>query len=366
MTRRAVLITGGTLNLGFEAARTIALGHYPGSKEDPDKYLLVLLSRTDKNNAADAINKQAAAAGKPHRAVFRRLDLADLQGVRQFGRTWAEGVAAGNTQDFPPIQTLLLNAGLQFPAELVTVPSSGLEATFAVNHVGHALLFHLLAPYLDAAVSPTGARVVVTSSGTHDPAQKSGVPDAVYTSAEDLAHPPPDMVHVPGRQRYASSKLANVLWTYALARHLQQAGKLAGRDTQKYPGITANAFDPGLIPGTGLLRSGTGVERFLWNNVLPHIMPVLRMAYSTPNVNTAETSGRNLARLAVGPGGSGGEDSTDGIVQGISGKYYEMRRPIPTSKDSYVEAKQEDLWDWTIRYLAKGNAPEEARFREFR
>ncbi|CAK7218282.1 hypothetical protein SBRCBS47491_003457 [Sporothrix bragantina] len=365
MTRRAILITGGTLNLGFEAARAIALGHYPGSKEDPDEYLLVLLSRTDKNNAADVINKQAVAAGKPHRAVFRRLDLSDLQGVRAFGRTWAEGVAAGNTKDFPPIQALLLSAGLQFPAELVTIPSSGLEATFAVNHVGHALLFHLLVPYLDTT-SPTAARVIVTSSGTHDPAQKSGLPDAIYTSAEDLAHPPPDMVNVKGRQRYASSKLANVLWTYALVRHLQQAGKLAGRDTKKSPGITANAFDPGLMPGTGLARAGTGVERFLWNNVLPHIMPVLRMAFSTPNVHTVETSGRNLARLAVGPGGFGDENKTDGIVQGISNKYYEMRKPIPTSKDSYVEAKQEDLWDWTIRYLTKGNAAEEARFREFR
>lgn len=360
MPRTAILITGGTLNLGFEAARAIALGNYPGSKEDKNEYLIVLLARTDKQGAADAINTQARAANKPHRAVFRKLDLSDLDSVRQFGRAWAEGTTAGNTADYPPIHALLLNAGLQFPGALETIPSSGLEATFAVCHVGHALLFHLLAPYLDTS-SPQGARVIVTSSGTHDPAQKSGLPDAVYTSAEDLAHPPPNMVNVKGRQRYASSKLANVLWTYALVDHLQSAGKLGA----KTGGITANAFDPGLMPGTGLARKGTGVERFLWNSVLPRIMPVLRVAISH-NVHTTETSGQNLARLAVGPGGSGDPDKVDGTVEGVSGKYYEIRRPIKTSVDSYDKAKQEDLWDWTIRYLTKGNAAEEARFREFR
>ncbi|CAK7206172.1 hypothetical protein SEUCBS139899_008957 [Sporothrix eucalyptigena] len=363
MTRRAVVITGATLNLGFEAARSIALGTYPGSKEDPDEYLIYILARTD-NKAADAINKEAAAAGKPHRAVFRRLNLSDLTSVREFGTAWAEGVAAGNTRDYPPIQALVLSAGLQFPGALETVESTGLEATFAVNHVGHALLFHLLAPYLDAT-SPTAARVVVVSSGTHDPAQKSGLPDAKYTSAKDLAHPPPDMVNIKGRQRYSSSKLANVLWTYALVRHLKEAGKLTGKDTSK-GGIAANAFDPGLMPGSGLARKGTGIEQFLWNHVLPHIKPLLRLAFGTPNVHTTETSGRNLARLAVGPGGSGDPDLTDGLVQGVSGKYYEIRRPIKSSVDSYDEAKQEDLWDWTIRYLTKGNASEEARFRAFR
>ncbi|KJR84957.1 short-chain dehydrogenase [Sporothrix schenckii 1099-18] len=360
MPRTAIIITGGTLNLGFEAARAIATGHYPDSKDDHNEYLLVLLARTDKTNASDTINQQARAAKLPHRAVFRRLDLSDLANVRQFGRTWADGTAAGNTADFPPIHALLLNAGLQFPGALETIPSSGLEATFAVCHVGHALLFHLLVPFLDAA-SSDGARVLVTSSGTHDPAQKSGLPDAVYTSAEDLAHPPPDMVHVKGRQRYASSKLANVLWTYALVDHLERAGRLGA----KVGGVTANAFDPGLMPGTGLTRRGTGVERFLWHNVLPRIRPVLRVLVS-PNIHTAEASGRNLARLAVGPGGSGDPDRVDGTVLGVSGKYYEIRRPIPSSTDSYDKAKQEDLWDWTIKYLSKGDAAEEARFREFR
>lgn len=125
------------------------------------------------------------------------LDLADTNNVRAYAKEWA-------SKNWPPIQALLLNAGLQFPAELHKT-AEGLEATFAINHVGHALLFHLLCPFL----APS-ARVVVTSSGTHDPAQKTGLPDAVYNTAEELAHPPASTINDPGRKRYSSSKLANI------------------------------------------------------------------------------------------------------------------------------------------------------------
>ncbi|RYP72449.1 hypothetical protein DL771_004244 [Monosporascus sp. 5C6A] len=88
--------------------------------------------------------------------------------------------------------------GLRFPGD-TTRTRDGLEATLGINQVGHALLFHLLASRL----APGGARVVLTSSGTHDPAQKSGLPDAEYDAAEELA--------LSERQRYATSKVVNLL-----------------------------------------------------------------------------------------------------------------------------------------------------------
>ncbi|KAJ6447300.1 dehydrogenase reductase protein [Purpureocillium lavendulum] len=305
---RSIIITGGTANLGYETALNIA-------RAQPD-VLVVLSSRSDKDRAAESINKSLGQSN----AVFIPLDLASLDNVRKYCEQWRR-------DQRPPIQALVLNAGLQFPGGL-TKTSDGLESTFAINHVGHALLFHLLWPsFADRA------RVVVTSSGTHDPAQKTGLPDAVYRTAEDLAHPPASMVDAPGRQRYASSKLANVLWAYALDRRL----------AQKKPerSVTVTAFDPGLMPGTGLAREANGVVRFLWLRVLPNMLPLLRLAL-TPNIHTPAESGSALARLAVGE-----------EVDGVSGKYYEGKTEIQSSKDSYDVTKQDDLWRWTTAYLAR-------------
>jgi hypothetical protein len=106
------------------------------------------------------------------------------------------------------------------------------------------------------------------------------------------------------------------------------------------------------MPGTGLARVAVWYERILWFYVLPHIMPLLRVVI--PNVHTAEESGQALARLAVGKD-----------VEGVSGRYFEGLREIKSSKDSYDESKQEDLWAWTVDYLSSGSDSEKARFESF-
>ncbi|KAK3687681.1 short-chain dehydrogenase [Podospora appendiculata] len=315
----SVVITGGTMNLGYEAALLIAKTH-------PD-YQVVISSRND-NQAAEAIN---TATGQ-NNVAFIPLDLADTKSMRQFQQTWAAA-------NYPPIKALLLNAGLQFPADTITTTKEGLEATFAINHVGHVLLFHLLYPYL-----AEGARVVVTTSGTHDPAQKTPMPPAVYHTAEDLAHPKPND-GVPGRQRYTSSKLCNVLWTYELDRRLRRQNPSRRRN------IAVNAFDPGLMPGTGLAREGTGAERFLWHTVMPRIVGLMRLVL-THNIHTPRESAAALVRLALDE------------AEGVSGKYFEGLKAIPSSVDSYDEAKALDLWDWTLRYVTNGDEGELARFNE--
>ncbi|KAI1861837.1 hypothetical protein JX265_009340 [Neoarthrinium moseri] len=316
---RSVIVTGGTTGIGYQAALTIARAH-------PD-YLVIISSRSDKEDAATTINRTLGQSN----TVYKRLDLSNSNDVRQYAKDWASG---GN----PPIQALVLNAGLQFPNELKKT-DEGLEATFAINHVGHALLFHLLAPQL-----ADQGRVVVTSSGTHDPAQKSGLPDAVYTSAEELARPSAATAGNSGLQRYSSSKLANVLWAYALHRHLQEIVP------QK--SLTVNAFDPGLVPGTMLGREHPKFLLWIFNKLAVRAIPLLRFLLSTPNVHLAKDSGRRLARLAVGAD-----------VSGVSGRYFEGEKEIKSSKDSYDEGKQEDLWNWTVKYLANGNATELVRFQ---
>ena len=302
-----ILLTGGTSGLGYHAALNIA--------QKQPKYLVVITGRSDPNFSAQKINTKLGQKN----VVFLALDLSTLAKVRTFAESWP-------LKKYPPIISLILNAGTQFIGPMET-NEEGYEKTFMVNHLGHALLFHLLTPYL-----APNARIVVTASGTHDPVQtqKSGLPDAVYNTAEELAHPNPEKAHPKGMQRYNSSKLANILWTYALARHLAEARS----------SITANAFNPGLMPGTGLGRDYGRFARFLWYHILPHLVPVLRMVI--PFVRDTAVSGTDLAWLALNP-----------ETAGISGKYFDGRKEIMTSAASYDVDKQEDLWNWTVRTIVE-------------
>lgn len=303
---KSILITGGTSGLGFQAATILA--------RQLKNTRVIIASRKDPDLAAAAINKENGQ----NNVQFLPLDLGNLDNVRAFVKTWKD-------QNLPPISHLILNAGLQFPAG-VQYTSQGTEATFGVNHVGHALLFHLLQPNF-----ANECRIIVVASGTHDPAQKSGLPDAIYNSAEELAHPVGESLKYAGRQRYATSKLCNILWTYALSRRV---AKLPGKN------VTVVAFDPGLMPGTGLSREAGPILKFLWLHVLPVFIPAIRR-FVHPNVHTPKESGANLVFVA-----------TDSSVKTTSGVYYEMRKEIPSSVDSYDESKQEELWAWTVKTLA--------------
>ncbi|KAJ5391519.1 hypothetical protein N7509_007009 [Penicillium cosmopolitanum] len=308
----SVLVTGGTSGLGYECALDIARKH--------PEYQIIIASRSDANSAANTINKTL----NQNNVQFLPLNLLQLAKVRSFASDW-------KSHNFPPIQSMVLNAALQFPGD-VEYSDDGFEKTFAVSHIGHALLLSLLQPYLADT-----SRIVIVSSGTHDPLQKSGMPDAIYNSAEELAHPTLESAKANGRQRYSSTKLANVLYTYALDRRFEAINKRYGKKW------TVTAFDPGLMPGTGLARKASVVEKFLWSRVLPHILPLLRLLMYS-NIHTVQESGQALARLAVGLD-----------VEGSSAVYYEGMKVIKSSQVSYDQAKQEDLWEWTISTLASGD-----------
>lgn len=317
---RSVLVTGGTSGLGYECALVIARKH--------PNYQIIVAARSDSTSSAKKINETL----KQENVKFLSLDLSHLVKVRTFASDW-------ESHNFPPIQSIVLNAALQFPGD-VEYSQDGFEKTFAISHIGHALLLSLLVPYFADAT-----RVVVVSSGTHDPAQKSGVPDAIYNSAEELAHPSLQSVKNDGRQRYSSTKLANVLYTYALDRRLKAMNKKYGKQW------TVTAFDPGLVPGTGLAREYGAIGRFVWSRILPSIIPLLRLIIS-PNVHTVAESGGALARLAI-----------DSDVEGSSGVYYEGLKQIKSSEVSYDQQKQEDLWQWTVNALVSSDDLKEGNWK---
>jgi len=294
MTRSAV-ITGASAGLGMECARTLL-------KADPSWH--IVLAVRSPARGAEAV----AQLGAPERCTVLEMDLASLQSVHAFaGRLRAA--------QLPPLHAIVCNAGVQVVSG-TELTADGVEMTFGVNHLGH---FALVQSLLDELADP--ARIVVVSSGTHDPAKHTGMPSPHYGSAEELAHPTGDTVD--GRRRYTTSKLCNVLFAYELDRRLGQGQR----------GITVTAFDPGLMPGSGLARDYSPIGRWAWR----YLFPALRVL---PNVNSTRSSGRRLAALV----GDAGYD-------GITGAYFEGARQIRSSVDSYDRDKALDLWETSERLL---------------
>lgn len=302
--KSTILITGGTGGLGYHAATKIA-------QQRPD-HQIVLASRTDTKNAAESINIKL----KQQNVAWLALDQSDPDKIKSFSREFRNR--------FPPISALLLNANLQFPGEIDFL--NGFERTFAINHLGTSFLFFAMAPHLTS-----DARIVVTSSGVHDPAQRTMMPRPTYTTAAEAACPDAKTATMDGRLHYVNSKLCNVLWTYALDRRIRKEGKQ----------WTVVVFDPGFVPGTGLARDYPPILRFVGQKVMPRLLPLMRLAISS-NVFTAKESGQFLADLAIDP-----------ELRALSGKYFSEEKDTPSSQTSYDETKQEDLWRWTAEEVAK-------------
>jgi NAD(P)-dependent dehydrogenase (short-subunit alcohol dehydrogenase family) len=248
---RMIVMTGGTSGLGDIAARRM-LG-------SPDVRLL-LGARGDGPTGAQALP----------------LDLARLDSVRAFA-------AAVSEQLRPPlIHALVLNAGTTLPNDDGRT-EDGFETTFAVNHLAHYLLLRLLEPVL-----ADGAVVVLTTSGTHDPAEGTVVAPPRHADANLLAHPDRDPDRDPqprtaGGRAYSSSKLCNILTARALA----------DQRTAEEHQLTVVAYDPGPTPGTGLMRHGPLALRAAWRALGP-LRPLI------PRFNSPAAAGNTLADLALG------------------------------------------------------------------
>jgi hypothetical protein len=103
------------------------------------------------------------------------------------------------------------------------------------------------------------------------------------------------------------------------------------------------------MPGTGLQREMGRVANFALKNVLPKVLPVLRGA-TGKNMRVPEESAASLAWLA-----------TSDDVEGKRGIYYEQTKEKVSSVLSRDKDKQEDLWTWTVEFVAR-NEEERERF----
>jgi NAD(P)-dependent dehydrogenase (short-subunit alcohol dehydrogenase family) len=271
MQGKTVLVTGGTGGIGRATAEALAgLG------------ARVAIVGRDRARAVRAAEEIGGSVGRDDAVDAFAADLSAQSEVRRL----AEEVLAA----YPRLDVLVNNVGGYWAHRHVT--ADGLEHTFALNHLAPFLLTHELQELL---VASAPARVVTVSSG----AQAMGRIDLDDLQGERSYN---------GQRAYNQSKLANVMFTYELARRLQGTG------------VTANVLHPGVV------RTGFGQEDSgRWMRLM---LPVVRPFMKAPG-RGAETP----VFLASSPG-----------VEGVSGRYFADSAPKRSSDRSYDEEAARRLW----------------------
>jgi NAD(P)-dependent dehydrogenase (short-subunit alcohol dehydrogenase family) len=312
MKRGAILVTGGNSGIGYECVRRLARERVP-----------IIIASRDRAASAAAVQRVQDETGNKDVSEMG-LDLGSLAAIRAFAQEIAERDVT--------FRAVVCNAGLQTSGKKVVLSTDGFERTFAVNHLGHFLLVNLLLRRL--AANPP-ARVMVVASGVHDPKLRTGMPKPDIGHFDVLAQSGgPKADGFDSRLAYVNSKLCNVWFTYELIRRVAAAGL-----TSKDRPLSVNAYEPGLVPGSGLAREYPPALRWVWLRVLP---AVARFATRfTPAINPADKAGGALARLVLDPS-----------LERISGKYFPSHArwgEAPSSEASYDQARAAALWEASVR-----------------
>jgi len=272
---RLAVVTGANTGLGFETARVLAAR---GAS------VVLAVRDTEKGKAAAA---RIAGTAPGANVMVQPLDLASLESIR---------AAAGELRArHPRIDLLINNAGVMLTPRQTT--RDGFELQFGTNHLGHFALTGLL---LEQMLPVPGSRVVTVSSLAHRIRARINFGDLQsQRSYRRVA-------------AYSQSKLANLMFTYELARRLAGAGT-----------TIAVAAHPGLA-GTELARYTPAIAAFSYalvsQNAAMGALPVLRAA-TDPGV---------LAGQYYGPGG----------LFGARG-YPELARSSRRSRDTAIQRR---LW----------------------
>ena len=281
MTGKTVLITGGTGGIGRAAAVGLAtMGARVG------------ITGRDRPRAEEAAAAIASDSSNPAVDVF----VADMSSQAEVRRLAVEVLAA-----YPRLDVLLNNVGGFWAHRHMT--ADGLEQTFALNHLAPFLLTNLL---LDRLIASAPARIVTVSSG----AQSMGKIDFDDLMGEQ---------NYSGSGAYNQSKLANVMFTYELARRLEGTG------------VTATALHPG--PDQHRLQCRGPVHG--------------PAGQDPPTVHEESGARRGDADLPrqLEPGG------------GVTGEYFSGRKAKKSHESSYDTAANARLWQVSADLVGLQVAP---------
>jgi NAD(P)-dependent dehydrogenase (short-subunit alcohol dehydrogenase family) len=273
MYGKTVIVTGAGSGMGLETADALVR---KGAS-------LVLIER-------DRMRGEAAAARIAKNGPKPRLFVADLSWQADVRRVAREILAST-----PRIDVLINNAGAMFTTRQVTI--DGLEQTFALNHMGYFLLSYLL---LDRIVKSVPSRIVSVSSASHR---------GVTLDFDDLQ----TKRDYSGFRAYRRSKLANILFTRALAHKLEGTG------------VTANSLDPGMV-GTRFFENVKGGIR-LWATIMQ------------PIVGISPAKGAHTSIYLA----------TSADVEGITNEYFVKCKVTKVSNAARDDVAAERLWVESLR-----------------
>jgi len=203
------------------------------------------------------------------------------------------------------IDTLLNNAGGVQKERLIT--EEGLETTFASNHLGHFVLTTRLLPILRSTASASAqgnTRIINVSSSGHERS-----PGLDWTDLQKIRD-------FTTGGAYTNAKLANILFTRALANRLMTDG------------IVAHAMHPGVVDSNFASHADSQMQRY---------MATLKDVSLSP-----EAAADTLVWLATAP--EPGQ---------ITGGYYHNRTAIAPSPAAQDDAAAERLWIESEALIAK-------------
>ncbi|MEQ1873798.1 MAG: SDR family oxidoreductase [Ilumatobacteraceae bacterium] len=279
MTDAAVLVTGATSGIGRATAVGLAAIGWQ-----------VAITGRDRQRTEDAAREISAVGGR--RVEFFVADMSSQAEVRKL----AEDVL----QRLPRLDVLINNVGGYWNTRHLT--ADGLEHTFALNHLASFLLTDLL---LGRLKQRPAARVVNVASNVHT----IGQIDFDDLQAERAYS---------GARAYSQSKLANVLFTYELARRLQGTA------------VTANALHPGVVRTSFGNDDPSRLQRVA--------LPIGRLFMKSP-ARGAATS------IYV---------ATDPSLAGVTGQYFANSRAKRSSPRSHDAAVAQRLWQVSADLVGLG------------
>ena len=257
-SEKIILVTGSTDGIGKQTALEVATRGHRVFIHGRDRQLVYRVADEIKNRSGNHNIKGFAG------------DYSSLGDVRK--------LAIDITNDTDRLDVLINNAGIL--RKSYGLSKDGFELTFAVNHLAPFYLTNLLLGVLKNGCHP---RIVNVASDVHS--RTLDLKNIEHKDGFD------------GIREYSVSKLCTVLFTYKLARDLNEYG------------ITANCLHPGVINTKILINT--------WGRV------------GAPVEKGAGTS----VYLALSD-----------EVKSESGKYFRNRKAVPSAPISYNIEVQEELW----------------------
>jgi NAD(P)-dependent dehydrogenase (short-subunit alcohol dehydrogenase family) len=274
MKGKTCIVTGASSGIGKVVARSLAtLGAS-----------VIAVCRDQGRGEATVAEIKAASANEDVSLML--CDLTSQASIRAFAERFLS--------EHDELHVLVNNAGLIIGKRELTV--DGIEHTFALNHLGYFMVTNLL---LDVLKKSAPARIVSVASE----AEKVGKIDFDNLQGERSYS---------GLRAYGTSKLANIVFTYELARRLSGTG------------VTANAVHPGPV-ATNFGQTGGAFMSFV-TRIGARLML------------TPEQGAETAIYLASSP-----------EVEGVTGKYFTKKKEIRSIKQSYDPEVQQRLWEVSAR-----------------